>query len=54
MDARAALARLAPLRNGFDRAIEGSSRLPDRFPELLRAIGIRRINLTLRRVTVPG
>jgi hypothetical protein len=31
----------------------GTSRLPDEFPEALRAMGIRRINLTLRRVTVP-
>ena len=40
--------------HGIDRIMPGTSRLPDLFPEALRAIGIRRINLTLRRVTVPG
>jgi len=39
--------------HGVDRLIPGSARLPDAFPEALRAMGIRRINLTLRRVTVP-
>jgi len=40
--------------HGIDRVIEGSSRLPDEFPAKLRALGIRRINLTLRRVMVAG
>lgn len=40
--------------HGIDRIVPGTSRLPDAFPETLRAMGIRRINLTLRRVTVPG
>jgi alkylated DNA repair protein (DNA oxidative demethylase) len=40
--------------HGIDRIMPGTSRLPDKFPESLRAMGIRRINLTLRRVTVPG
>ena len=39
--------------HGIDRVMPGTSRLPDEFPEALRAMGIRRINLTLRRVTVP-
>ncbi|MEX0807635.1 MAG: alpha-ketoglutarate-dependent dioxygenase AlkB [Dongiaceae bacterium] len=39
--------------HGIDRVIANTSRLPDEFPEPLRAIGIRRINLTLRRVTPP-
>ena len=39
--------------HGIDRIMPGTSRLPDAFPEALRALGIRRINLTLRRVTVP-
>ena len=39
--------------HGVDRVIAGSSGLPDRFPPMLRAMGIRRINLTLRRVTIP-
>lgn len=40
--------------HGIDRLMPGTSRLPDMFPEPLRAMGIRRINLTLRRVTVPA
>jgi alkylated DNA repair protein (DNA oxidative demethylase) len=39
--------------HGIDRVIVGTSRLPDAFPATLRALGIRRINLTLRRVTEP-
>jgi len=38
--------------HGIDRVIANTSRLPDKFPDALRALGIRRINLTLRRVTV--
>jgi alkylated DNA repair protein (DNA oxidative demethylase) len=40
--------------HGIDRVMEGTSRLPEAFPDALRAAGIKRINLTLRRVTVPG
>jgi DNA oxidative demethylase len=40
--------------HGIDRVIPGTSLLPDEFPAQLRALGIRRINLTLRRVTVPA
>lgn len=40
--------------HGIDRVIAGTSRLPDAFPDALRAAGIRRINLTLRRVTIPA
>ncbi|MEX2199882.1 MAG: alpha-ketoglutarate-dependent dioxygenase AlkB [Dongiaceae bacterium] len=40
--------------HGIDRVIAGTSRLPDEFPESLRALGIGRINLTLRRVTMPA
>jgi alkylated DNA repair protein (DNA oxidative demethylase) len=39
--------------HGIDRVIANTSRLPDEFPEPLRALGTRRINLTLRRVTIP-
>ena len=39
--------------HGIDRVMPGTSRLPERFPGALQAMGIRRINLTLRRVTVP-
>lgn len=37
--------------HGIDRVMPGTSRLPDKFPESLRTMGVRRINLTLRRVT---
>ena len=39
--------------HGIDRVIANTSRLPDAFPAALRDLGIRRINLTLRRVTQP-
>jgi alkylated DNA repair protein (DNA oxidative demethylase) len=38
--------------HGIDRVMPGTSRLPDLFPEPLQTMGVRRINLTLRRVTV--
>jgi alkylated DNA repair dioxygenase AlkB len=37
--------------HGIGRIMPGTSRLPDAFPETLQTMGIRRINLTLRRVT---
>ena len=40
--------------HGIDRLMQGTSRMPDAFPEPLQAMGIRRINLTLRRVTIPA
>jgi alkylated DNA repair protein (DNA oxidative demethylase) len=40
--------------HGIDRVIANTSRLPDAFPPMLRQAGIRRINLTLRRVTLPA